>query len=65
MDSVARSHCMGASAVAYLEGIAPFGIAHSAAGRNPQVAVQVQAHRTRMDRSQLAAGCSSRHIRVG
>ena len=42
MDSVVRSHCTEALAAAHLEGIAPFGIAYSAAGRHPQVAVQVR-----------------------
>jgi len=70
MDSVVRSHCTEALAVAHLKGIVPFGIAsfgiaYSAAERHPWVAVQVQARHTRMDRSRLAAGCSSRHIRVG
>ena len=57
MDSVVRSHCTEASVAAHLKGIAPFGIAYSAAVQHPQVAVQVQAHHTRMDRSgwQLAA----------
>ena len=65
MDSVVHSHCTEASAVVHLKGIAPFGIAYSAAERHPRVAVQVQARHTRMDRSRLAADCSSRHIRVG
>ena len=65
MDSVVHSHCTEASAAAHLKGIAPFGIAYSAAERHPRVAVQVQARHTRMDRSRLAADCSSRHIRVG
>lgn len=51
MDSVVRSHCTEASVAAHLKGIAPFGIAYSAAVQHPQVAVQVQAHHTRMDLS--------------
>ena len=43
MDSVVHSHCTEASAVVHLKGIAPFGIAYSAAERHPRVAVQVQA----------------------
>ena len=64
MDSVVRSHCTEASVAAHLKGIAPFGIAYSAAVQHPQVAVQVQAHHTRMDRNRPAAGYSSHHIRV-
>lgn len=48
MDSVVRSHCTEASVAAHLKGIAPFGIAYSAAVQHPQVAVQVQAHHTRI-----------------
>ena len=55
MDSVVRSHCTEASVAAHLKGIAPFGIAYSAAVQHPQVAVQVQAHHTRMDRNRQLA----------
>ena len=65
MDSVVHSHCTEASAVAHLKGIAPFGIAYSAAERHPRIAVQVQARHTRMDHSRLAPNFSSRHIRLG